>query len=349
MMIETTIKQSKQVNTLIRPIGILSSGMYVPKNEVSNNDLSESLDTSDEWIVTRTGIKTRRFVDESEATSDLCIAAAKEAIENASISPEEIDAIIIASFTPDQILPSTSVIVKDALGIKNAITLDLNQAACAGGIYGLFLGTHLLQNTSINNVLVIGAESLSKYTNPLDRTTRVFFGDAAGAIILNYKEDGYNLMSWNLDSELSYKVEIPAGGSRKPTSFRTVDNNEHYIKMDGRTVWEMATKYLPNSIRSVINDMDLSPDDIDHYIIHQANLNIIKEVLKELNQPEYKTTINIDKYGNTGAATVLTVLHQALANNTLSRDESIVIGGIGAGFIWGALGFRKSNTREATM
>ncbi|MFJ3387272.1 3-oxoacyl-ACP synthase III family protein [Lysinibacillus sp. NPDC086135] len=349
MMIETTIKQSKQVNTLIRPIGILSSGMYVPKNEVSNNDLSESLDTSDEWIVTRTGIKTRRFVDESEATSDLCIAAAKEAIENASISPEEIDAIIIASFTPDQILPSTSVIVKDALGIKNAITLDLNQAACAGGIYGLFLGTHLLQNPSINNVLVIGAESLSKYTNPLDRTTRVFFGDAAGAIILNYKEDGYNLMSWNLDSELSYKVEIPAGGSRKPTSFRTVDNNEHYIKMDGRTVWEMATKYLPNSIRSVINDMDLSPDDIDHYIIHQANLNIIKEVLKELNQPEYKTTINIDKYGNTGAATVLTVLHQALANNTLSRDESIVIGGIGAGFIWGALGFRKSNTREATM
>lgn len=348
-MIETTIKQCKQVNTLIRPIGILSSGMYVPKNEVSNNDLSENLDTSDEWIVTRTGIKTRRFVDESEATSDLCIAAAKEAIENASISPEEIDAIIIASFTPDQILPSTSVIVKDALGIKNAITLDLNQAACAGGIYGLFLGTHLLQNPSINNVLVIGAESLSKYTNPLDRTTRVFFGDAAGAIILNYKEDGYNLMSWNLDSELSYKVEIPAGGSRKPTSFRTVDNNEHYIKMDGRTVWEMATKYLPNSIRSVINDMDLSPDDIDHYIIHQANLNIIKEVLKELNQPEYKTTINIDKYGNTGAATVLTVLHQALANNTLSRDESMVIGGIGAGFIWGALGFRKSNTREATM
>lgn len=348
-MIETTMKQCKQVNTLIRPIGILSSGMYVPKNVVSNNDLSKNLDTSDEWIVTRTGIKTRRFVDESEATSDLCIAAANEAIENASISPEEIDAIIIASFTPDQILPSTSVIVKDALGIKNAITIDLNQAACAGGIYGLFLGTHLLQNPSINNVLVIGAESLSKYTNPLDRTTRVFFGDAAGAIILNYKEDGYNLMSWNLDSELSYKVEIPAGGSRKPTSFRTVDNNEHYIKMDGRTVWEMATKYLPNSIRSVINNMDLSPDDIDHYIIHQANLNIIKEVLKELNQPEYKTTINIDKYGNTGAATVLTVLHQAIANNTLSRDESMVIGSIGAGFIWGALGFRKLNIREATM
>lgn len=342
-MIDTTVKQRKNVNTLIRPIGILSSGMYVPKNEVSNNDLSESLDTSDDWIITKTGIKTRRFVDESEATSDLCIAAAKEAIKNASISPEEIDAIIIASFTPDQILPSTAVIVKDALGIKNAITIDMNQAACAGGIYGIFLGTHLLQNPSINNVLVIGAESLSKYTNPFDRTTRVFFGDAAGAVILNYKEDGYNLMSWNLDSELSYKVEIPAGGSRKPTSIWTVDNNEHYIKMDGRTVWNMATKHLPNSIRSVINDMELSPDDIDHYIIHQANLNIIKEVLKELNQPEHKTTINIDKYGNTGAATVLTVLHQARTNNTISKDDSMVIGGIGAGFIWGALGFSKSN------
>ncbi|MDR4938176.1 ketoacyl-ACP synthase III [Rossellomorea marisflavi] len=341
-MIETTVKEKQNVMTLSRPIGILSSGMFVPENEVSNEDLSSHLDTSDEWIVDKTGIKTRRFVSEDQATSDLCIEAAKQAIENAGLDAQEIDAIIIASFTPDQILPSTSVIVKDALGINNAITIDMNQAACAGGIYGLFLGTHLLQNPSIQHVLVIGAESLSKYTNPQDRTTRVFFGDAAGAVILHHEADGYNLLSWELDSELSYKVEIPAGGSRKPTNEWTVKQDEHYIKMDGRTVWNMATKHLPNSIQAVIDQMELTPDDIDHYIVHQANLNIIQEVLKKLGQPDHKTTINIDKFGNTGAATVLTVLHQAMNTKAVSSGDTLVIGGIGAGFIWGALGLSRA-------
>ncbi|MGG4264544.1 3-oxoacyl-ACP synthase III family protein [Peribacillus simplex] len=341
-MIDTVLEPIKTKMKLSFPIGILSTGIYVPDREVTNDELSETLDTSDEWIISKTGIKARRFVAESEATSDMCIAAAKQAMAKSGISGEAIDAIIIATFTPDQILPATSVIVKEAIGAKRALTIDMNQAACAGGIYGLLVGSHFLQNPMIKKVLVIGAESLSKFTSPKDRTTRVFFGDAAGAVILQQEQGGYDTLSWDMDSELSYKVEIQAGGSRKPTSIHTVENNEHFLKMDGRTVWNKATKHLPKSIKKVIQSMNLTPDEVDHYIIHQANINIIKEMLSKLNQPIDKTTINIDKYGNTGSATVFTVLHQAIENKSISEGDNLVFAGIGAGFIWGALGFQKS-------
>lgn len=337
VLLETSVAQG---NGLRLPVGILGSGVSVPDVVVTNGDLERTLDTSDAWIVARTGIRERRFVGSGQATSDMCVDAARDALEESGTAPGELDAIVLATITPDQPLPSTALMVKEALGADNALALDLNQAACAGGVLGILLGAHLLQNTQFHRILVIGAESLSRLTDPSDRTTRVFFGDAAGAVVLGRTDDGYGLLSWDFGSLLSYAVEVPAGGSARPTTAETAANGDHFLKMDGQVVWEQATQRLPSSIRAAVEGAGLAVSDIQHFFLHQANRNIIESVVSELGVPTERAGVTIDMLGNTGAATIFTVLHQAIRRGELRRGDLAVISGIGAGFLWGSLCLR---------
>ncbi len=323
------------------PVGILGTAVYLPKTVVTNDDLAQHLDTSDEWIQERTGIRERRFLEPGLTTSDMCVSAAQRALASAQADPSDIDAIVVATFTYDQPLPSTALIVKDALGAHRAIPIDISQAACAGGVLGIFIGSHLLQNAGLRQVLVIGAECLSRVTDPLDRTTRVFFGDAAGAVVLGAVASGYGLLSWDIGSSLSYGVQIPAGGATLPASATTVAEGRHYLHMDGRLVWDMATEVLPASIAAAVALAGAGLDDIRHYIIHQANRNIIAKAMEALGVPLERAPITVDRLGNTGAATVFTALHQITSRQALHHDDLLVISGIGAGFLWGSLCLRQ--------
>ncbi|MFC9326840.1 3-oxoacyl-ACP synthase III family protein [Kitasatospora sp. NPDC057015] len=324
---------------LTHPVGILGTGLYVPQRVVTNEELTRDLDTTDEWITARTGIRERRFLEEGRATSDMCVAAARQAMLRSGVEASDLDAVIVTTFTPDQPLPSTALIVKEALGAHRAIPLDLTQAACAGGIYALVTAAHLLQNSSFRNVLVIGADAGSRATDPQDRTTRVFLGDAAGAAVLGRTATGFGLLAWDTDSELSYEVEIPAGGSRRPTSPATAEARDQYLKMNGKAVWNMATGKLPQSIRLAVRRAGLELDDVQHFLLHQANLNIINEAIKALGVPADRAPTTVTRYGNTAAASMFTVLHEALENRARHGDV-LVMAGIGAGFLWGSLCFR---------
>ncbi|WP_229758597.1 3-oxoacyl-ACP synthase III family protein [Peterkaempfera bronchialis] len=321
-------------------MGIVGTGCHVPSDIVTNADLVRTLDTTDEWITSRTGIRERRWLEDGRTTSDMCVAAARQALENSGRAATDIDAIIVATFTYDQPLPSTALIVKEALGAANAFPLDLGQAACAGGVYGMLTAAHLLQNERLHNVLVIGAECLSRVTDPEERSTRVFFGDAAGAVVMSRTEPGHGLLSWDLDASLSHAVEIPSGGASLPTTAETVGRRQHFLKMDGRAVWVEATKRLPESIRATLDRAGLDPTAVDHYVLHQANLNIVHEAMDVLGVDRTRAGVTVDKYGNTGAATVFTVLHQAMERGEINRGDLLVISGIGAGFIWGTLCLR---------
>jgi 3-oxoacyl-[acyl-carrier-protein] synthase III len=318
------------------PVTINGTGFSVPDNIVTNEELSQVLDTSDEWIQTKTGIKERRYLNDGEITSDLCIKASEEAILNANITAQEVDAIILTTTTPDQRLPSTALVIKDAIGASRAIPIDLNQAACAGGIFSIVIGSHLLQNEHINNVLVIGAEVLSRATDPVDRSTKVFFGDAAGALVLQKAREGNGLLAWDIDSTLNNAVQIVGGGSVPLPDGETIESSQ-YIKMDGREVWKMATKKIPSSMRKVIQKAGLAVQDIDHFLIHQANLNIVKAALEELDVPETKTTFTVQDYANTGSASLFSVLYKALSEKRIAEGDYIVFSAIGAGFMWGSL------------
>ena len=325
---------------LTHPVGIQATGVFVPERVVTNAELTQFLDTSDEWIASRTGIRRRRFLDEGFATSDMCIAAGRQALQRAAVDARDIDAIIIATFTPDQPLPSTALIVSEALGTVRAMPFDLSQSACAGGIYALLVAAHLLQNEMFKNVLVIGADSGSRATDPQDRGTRVFFGDAAGAALLSRTSAGFGLLSWDTGSELSYEVEIPAGGSRMPTSQKTIDARGNYLKMDGKAVWNMATDKLPRSIRQSAKLAGISVDQVDHFLLHQANLNIIKEAMLSLGVPLERAARTVEEFGNTAAASVFTALDQAMESSTVKHGDHMILAGIGAGFMWGSLCFR---------
>ena len=323
------------------PVGVLGTGVAVPGRVVTNHELAQTLDTSDEWIVTRTGIRQRRFLEPGRTTSDLCVEAAERALRRSGLRAEDIDAIVLATITPDQPLPSTALVVKERLGARNALPIDLNQAACAGGVYAILLGAHLLQSRNTQAVLAIGAEALSRLTDPEDRTTRVFFGDAAGAAVLGPTEEGYGVLAWDSGSLLSTSVQVPAGGSQRPHDHRTVAERMQYLKMDGRVVWQAATTVLPQTIRRSAEAAGFDVADIDHFFLHQANLNIIIEVMRTLGVPMERAGITIDRLGNTGAATVYTVLDEALRARRVRRDELLVVAGIGAGFLWGSLVLRQ--------
>lgn len=338
-----TIVKSKEVNQnatgLSTPVNIQGIGFRVPDRVVTNEDLKEDLGLSDKWIHKKTGIKERRYLEDNLVTSDLCVLACEEALMDAGIKAEDVDVIILTTTTPDQRSPSTAMVIKEKLGAMNAIPFDLNQTACTGGIYSMYLGSHFLQNENINNVLIIGCEVLSRIMAKNDKRTRTFFGDAAGAMVLQKTGENRGLLSLDLDFELDYAVQIPGGGTvplPEGEDYRT----SQFVKMDGKRVWDVATKVVPISIRKAINEAGLEVNDIDHFILHQANLNIIKKVMEDLDQPLSKTTITIEEYANTGSATIFSGLYKALKENKISEGDNIVFSAIGAGFLWGSACFK---------
>ncbi|WP_241481485.1 3-oxoacyl-ACP synthase III family protein [Mesobacillus campisalis] len=330
----------KSVSTLTDVnVGILGVGSYVPSTIVTNQELEQKIDTTNEWIVAKTGIEERRHLEKEKATSHMCIMAANEALANAGILAKDLDAIIITTFTPDYILPSTALIVKEAIGASNAMPIDLNQVACAGTLYGMVLGTHFLLNPNHKNVLVIGAEAMSRIINPADRSTYVFFGDAAGAIVLRRMKKGVNagILGWDINSKLEMDVHIPSGGSKSPVDQDSLSAGKQYLHMNGRNVWKNATTHLPSSVLSLLENHGFRKEDIDLFLFHQANLNIIKECMNQLGMPMDKTFCNVMKYGNTSAATLPVVLYEALKAGKIKQDDFLVLSTIGAGFLWGSM------------
>ena len=322
-------------------VTVAGTGLHLPATVVTNAELTQTLDTTDEWIVSHTGITERRRLPPQLATSDMCVAAAHPALAAAGLTAADLDAIIVGTYTYDQPLPSTALVVKHALGAHRAMAMDVSQAACAAGIHALLIGAHLLQGPAVSTVLVIAADCASRVTDPADRTTAVFFGDAAAAVVLTgTAADGAGLLAYHTGSELSYAVRIPAGGSRLPSSPDTAAAGQHYLHMDGRAVWRVATARLPESIVSAVGRAGLGVGQIDHFFLHQANLNIIRQTLTQLGVGADKAPITLDKLGNTGAAGMFTALHQTWRQGRLRPGDTYVLSAIGAGFHWGTLCFR---------
>lgn len=325
------------------PVAVIGTGIHLPPAVVTNHLLAQTLDTSDEWIVTRTGIRERRRLAPELATSDMCVASAGPALAAAGLNAADLDAIIVASYTYDQPLPSTSLIVKDAIGARRAMALDVTQAACASGIHAVLIAAHLMRDRAMNTILVIAADCASRVANPADRTTSVFFGDAAAALVLaRTQADGAGLLSYDIGSELSYDVRIPAGGSRQPASLATVSGGQHYLHMNGRAVWDTAVDRLPASITSAVRKAGLAVTEIEHFFLHQANLNILSQTMARLGIPLERAPITLDKLGNTGAAGMFTALDHAYSGGSLRAGHTYVLSGIGAGFHWGTLCFRHA-------
>lgn len=325
------------------PFAIAGTGMYLPPAIVTNQELTRTLDTSDEWITSRTGIRERRRLAAGLATSDMCVAAARPALDAAGIGPAQLDAIIVATYTWDQPLLSTSLIVKDALDAHRALSLDVTHAACASGVHAVLIAAHLLQNPSITTILLVAADCASRVTDPTDRTTGVFFGDAAAAVVLTRTDaPGAGLLSYDLGSRLSYSVQIPAGGSRLPAGTATVAAGDHYMSMDGRAVWNAATTHLPESITSATHHAGIPIDQVRHFFLHQANLNILTETMAALGVPRERAPVTVDRLGNTGSAGLFTALHTTVTDGSLLSGDIYVLSGIGAGFQWGTLCLRHA-------
>ncbi|MBQ1080555.1 3-oxoacyl-ACP synthase III family protein [Nocardiopsis sp. B62] len=323
------------------PVGILGVGSYVPDNVVTNEELTRHLDTSDEWIVARTGIRERRFLPEGTGTTDMCVAAAERALRESGTDASDLDCVIVATFTFDQLLPSTALTVAERIGARRAVALDLNQAACSGGLYGMWTALHLFQGGQFQRVLVVGAEALSRITDPTDRTTRVFFGDAAGAAVLGPVEESSGVLSWSLGGTLSHGVEVPAGGTREPFGPEVLGTGRQYLKMNGSEVWDQVMTRIPPSVEETLKLAGLRADEVDHYVFHQANGNLVTGLMDALGQPREKAVTTIEEYGNTGAATIFTVLDRLRESGRPRAGEHVLIAVIGAGFLWGSMCLRQ--------
>lgn len=320
--------------------GILGLGMSVPERVLTNFDLEKMVDTSDEWITTRTGISERRLVGPSQATSDLSSEAALMALRDAGISPEQVDAIIVATITPDMPFPSTACLVQDKIGASRAAAFDLS-AGCAGFIYGLSLAKAYIESGMYSTIVVIGAEVLSRVTDWTDRSTCVLFGDGAGAAVVgavNEESAAARIMSVSLgaDGSGARLIHIPAGGSLMPASEDTVKNRLHYIRMSGNQVYKFAVHIMEDAVLEALSKIGLDKHDIDRFIPHQANARIIESAARRLDLPPDKVFMNIHKYGNTGAASVPIALYEARETGFVKPGDSVALVGFGAGLAWGA-------------
>jgi 3-oxoacyl-[acyl-carrier-protein] synthase-3 len=316
-------------------VGIVGIGMAVPSKVVTNDDFTKLVDTSDEWITQMTGIKERRFTDEDTATSDLAAAAAKDAMARAGVSPDDIDMIIVATATPDMFFPSTACLVQDKIGAKNAFAYD-NCAACSGFIFGLVIAKQFITTGSVGTALVIGAETLTKFTDFSDRNTCVLFGDGAGAAVVNRCEPPRGIIDhfMKCDGSLGDLLKLPAGGARMPASHETVDAHQHYIKMQGRQVYVNAVKCMSDAVLRVLEQQGLSGDDLDLLVPHQANIRIMTSVAERAGMPMEKVLVNIHEYGNTSAASIPIALAEAERDGRLKKGMLVGMVAFGSGFTW---------------
>lgn len=324
------------MNTL-RPVGIIGTGMYVPEKVLTNADLEKMVDTNDEWIVSRTGIRERHIAADDQATSDLCYEAAVKALESAGMTADQLDLIIVATITPDTFFPSTACILQDKLGAKKAAAFDLS-AACSGFVYGLATASNFIGSGMYNNALVIGADCLSRITDYTDRNTCVLFGDGAGAVILGEVPEGRGFQSFDLGAEGAggTLLKLEAGGSRMPASVETVEGKKHYIYMNGREVFKFAVRVMNTATGDVLKKAGKTKEDIDLFVPHQANIRIIQSAMERLELSESKVVVNVDKYANTSAASIPLALVEAAEQGRIKEGDCVLMVGFGGGLTWGA-------------
>ncbi len=315
---------------------ITGTGSSVPETVLSNSDLEKMVETSDEWITSRTGIKERRISDKDAAASDLAHNAAEKALQAASASPSEIDAIIVGTVTPDFIFPSTACLIQSRLGAKKAYAFDL-MAGCSGFLYTLHVAEGIIKSGGAKKILVIGVDVLSKLTDFEDRSTCILFGDGAGAAVLSVSDEpgilSSLLSSDGNDWDLLY---VPGGGSRTPMSEEMLKDKKQYIKMKGNDVFKIAVKSMESATINAIQKAGIEPEDIDLFVPHQANYRILEAVRKRLEFPEEKVFVNLNKYGNTSAASVPLALDEAIRAGRVKEGNTVLFAAFGTGFTWGA-------------
>jgi 3-oxoacyl-[acyl-carrier-protein] synthase-3 len=316
---------------------IVGWGKYIPNKVITNADLSRMVDTSDEWIVTRTGIRERRIAGGKDTTASMGLIAAKEALEQAGVRPHEVDLIIVATATPEYVFPATACLIQDALGAVNAGAFDL-MAGCTGFMYALAMGAQAIQSGANSIVLVIGSETLSHILDWSDRATCVLFGDGAGAVVLRAGTTPGGVLSTLCRSDGSggELLIVPGGGSRHPASHQTLDQGLHAIKMNGREVFRFATRVMDKSIREVVACAGVDMDDVELIIPHQANLRIIQAAARALKVTEDRFFVNLQYYGNTSSASIPIAICEAVDQGRLKPGDHCVLVGFGAGLTWSA-------------
>jgi 3-oxoacyl-[acyl-carrier-protein] synthase III len=316
------------------PVAIVGWGIAVPDGRVTNADLEARVDTTDAWIVERSGIRERRIAAPGETTATLATEAAANAIKRAGLAPDDIDLLIVATASPEQPLPHTGAFVGEALGMRCG-SFDI-AAACAGFVYELIVGASMV-GIGYEHVLLVGAETLSRITDPEDRSTVVLFGDAAGAaVITRASGDAPSILGWDLgcDGSAAGILEIPAGGSRRPASADTVAARGHYLKMQGREVFRRAVRAIVDSANITLDRAGLTPDDIAFFVPHQANTRIIESAAQRLGIPAERTLVNIERYGNTSSASIPLALFEAVDDGRVRDGDLLLLSGFGAGMTW---------------
>jgi 3-oxoacyl-[acyl-carrier-protein] synthase III len=317
-------------------ISITGIGAYAPDRVLTNDDLSQMMDTSDEWIVERTGIRERRIAAESQALSDLALPASRDALEQAGVDAATVDLVIVATVTPDMMFPSTAAILADKLGAPDAAAYDLS-AGCTGFMYAVAQGYGMVAAGLARHALVVGGDVLSKILDWTDRRTAVLFGDGAGAVVLErVSEGGFLGFELGADGSGGPQLFIPAGGSREPASAETIAERKHFVQMNGREVFKFATRVLVSSAQKVLAECGKTVDDVDVYIPHQANVRIIDHAAEKLGIPKEKIVVNVDRYGNTSSGSIPLALADAQADGRLRDGALVLMTGMGAGLTWGS-------------
>lgn len=314
---------------------IISTGCYLPEKILTNYDLEKMVDTSNEWILERTGIKERRIAAEGEAASDLAYEASRKALDSVGLTADDIDMIIVATVSGDMAFPSTACFLQEKLSATNAVGFDIN-AACSGFIYALFLADSFVRNGTHKRILVVGTEVLSKMTDWKDRATCVLFGDGAGAVIVEATDEdrGFYSVHINSDGKMWDLIHVPGGGSRNPASQETLHERKHYIKMKGNETFKVAVRTLEEVASRTLQENSLSPSDLALLIPHQANQRIIQAMAERLGLPMSKVMMNLEKYGNTSAASVPIALDEALRTGRIHDNDFILLEAFGGGLTW---------------
>ncbi|EEL01854.1 3-oxoacyl-[acyl-carrier-protein] synthase 3 [Bacillus cereus BDRD-ST26] len=305
-------------------MGILGIGRYVPEKVVTNHDLEKIMDTSDEWVRTRTGIAERRIADDTIDTSYMAVEASKKALEDAGISGEDIDLILVATVTPDRAFPAVACVIQEAIGAKHAAAMDLS-AACAGFMYGMITAQQFIQTGTYKNILVVGSDKLSKIVDWNDRNTAVLFGDGAGAIVMGAVSEGKGVLSF----------ELGADGSGGKHLYQ-----DEYVMMNGREVFKFAVRQLGDSCLRVLDKAGLTKEDVDFLVPHQANIRIMESARERLNLPQEKMSMTIEKFGNTSASSIPIAMVEELQNGRIQDGDLIILVGFGGGLTWGAVALR---------
>ena len=331
------------------PAGIVGLGHYVPPNSVSNQDLESLLNTTDEWITSRTGIRARRRVTPDLATSDLAVEAGRRALSDAGLDPLQIDLVIVASMTPDQPMPCTACIVQERLGCKKAGAFDIN-VSCSGFAYALATGAQFVASGTARYVLVVGADVMSKIVDWTDRATCVLFGDGAGAVVLGPVKPGYGVLSCHLGADGSGQdaLKVPAGGSRVPRLTPNVPDHDFFLQMDGKEVFRFAVQVMGGAALKVLEKVGLGSKDVALFIPHQANIRIIEAATKRLGLPKEKVFVNLEHYGNTSCGSIPLAMSEARDQGRFQIGDLVVLVGFGGGLSWGAVALRWCGTGVQT-